>query len=67
MVTGRATLASRVEEALLERNQLCEAFFAREARRLSVACQEMSDRFLRSICRFSSMRGLTRFCGLKIS
>jgi D-sedoheptulose 7-phosphate isomerase len=47
MVTGRTTLASRVEQALLERNRLCETFFAREARRLAVACQQMSDRFLR--------------------
>jgi D-sedoheptulose 7-phosphate isomerase len=41
-----STLANRVEEALLERNQLCEAFFSREARRLASACQQMSERFL---------------------
>jgi len=32
---------------LLQRNQLCEAFFAREAPRLAAACREMSERFLR--------------------
>ena len=40
-------LTSRVEERLLERNQLFEHFFAREAPRLAVACREMSERFLR--------------------
>jgi D-sedoheptulose 7-phosphate isomerase len=35
-----------VENALLQRNQVCEDFFAREAPRLASACQEMSDRFL---------------------
>ena len=40
-------LASLVEERLIERNRLCEAFFAREAPRLAEACREMSDRFLR--------------------
>jgi D-sedoheptulose 7-phosphate isomerase len=40
-------LASRVQERLLERNQLFEAFFAREAPRLAAACREMSARFLR--------------------
>jgi D-sedoheptulose 7-phosphate isomerase len=39
-------LASHVEAALLERNRLCEEFFAREAPRLALACQQMSDRFL---------------------
>ncbi len=43
----RCELASLVEERLLQRNQLCEAFFAREAGRLAVACREMSERFLR--------------------
>jgi D-sedoheptulose 7-phosphate isomerase len=46
MLTGRSTLAGRAEEALIERNRLCEEFFAREARRLAVACQQMSERFL---------------------
>ena len=40
-------LASQVEERLLERNQLYERFFAREAARLADACREMSERFLR--------------------
>lgn len=40
-------LTSQVEERLLERNQLFEQFFAREASRLASACHEMSDRFLR--------------------
>jgi D-sedoheptulose 7-phosphate isomerase len=40
-------LASHVEERLLERNQLYERFFAREAPRLAEACREMSERFLR--------------------
>ena len=43
----RCQLASLVEERLLQRNQLCESFFAREAGRLATACREMSDRFLR--------------------
>jgi len=40
-------LASQIEERLLQRNPLCESFFAREAPRLAVACREMSERFLR--------------------
>jgi D-sedoheptulose 7-phosphate isomerase len=40
-------LASQVEQRLLDRNQLFEDFFAREAPRLAVACREMSERFLR--------------------
>jgi D-sedoheptulose 7-phosphate isomerase len=40
-------LASQVEEHLLERNQLYEQFFSREAPRLAEACREMSERFLR--------------------
>ncbi len=40
-------LATLVEERLLERNRLCEAFFSREASRLAEACHEMSERFLR--------------------
>jgi len=40
-------LATRVEERLLERNRLCERFFAQEAHRLAEACREMSERFLR--------------------
>jgi D-sedoheptulose 7-phosphate isomerase len=40
-------LATQVEERLLERNQLFERFFSREAPRLAEACREMSERFLR--------------------
>ena len=40
-------LASQIEERLLERNQLFESFFNREAPRLAGACREMSERFLR--------------------
>src|SRR5271154_3948858 len=40
-------LASQVEERLLERNQLFEHFFSREAPRLAEACRGMSERFLR--------------------
>jgi D-sedoheptulose 7-phosphate isomerase len=40
-------LAMLVEERLLERNRLCESFFAEEAPRLAEACREMSERFLR--------------------
>jgi D-sedoheptulose 7-phosphate isomerase len=39
-------LVSQVEDRLLERNQLFERFFSREAPRLAEACREMSDRFL---------------------
>jgi len=40
-------LASQIEERLLQRNQLFERFFSREAPRLAEACREMSERFLR--------------------
>ena len=40
-------LATQIEERLLERNQLFELFFSREAPRLAEACREMSERFLR--------------------
>ena len=46
-MTGKCELAKRVEDQLLERNRVCEGFFAREALRLAHACREMSDRFLR--------------------
>ncbi len=39
-------LASHVEERLLQRNELFENFFSREAPRLAAACREMSERFL---------------------
>ncbi len=35
-------LASQIEERLLQRNQLCECFFSREAPHLAEACREMS-------------------------
>src|SRR5271155_4136136 len=40
-------LAGRIEQRLLERNQLFESFFSREAPRLAEACHQMSERFLR--------------------
>src|ERR1700678_1941706 len=40
-------LATEVNGQLLERNQIFEAFFAREAHRLALACRDMSGRFLR--------------------
>src|SRR5579863_909867 len=40
-------LTRQISERLLERNQLLEGFFSREAHRLAVACQEMAQRFLR--------------------
>ena len=39
-------LATQIEERLLERNELFERFFSREAARLAEACREMSERFL---------------------
>ena len=44
----RSQLASQTEERILERNALFERFFAKEAMPLAIACQEMSDRFLRT-------------------
>ncbi|MGH9744329.1 MAG: D-sedoheptulose-7-phosphate isomerase [Candidatus Acidiferrum sp.] len=40
-------MTANIEQRLLSRNQLTEAFFAYEARRLAEACREMSERFLR--------------------
>jgi D-sedoheptulose 7-phosphate isomerase len=40
-------LATQIEERLLMRNEIVEHFFAKEARNLALACQEMSERFLR--------------------
>src|SRR6202046_948068 len=40
-------VTSHVEARLLDRNQLFENFFSREAPRLAEACREMSERFLR--------------------
>jgi len=42
----RSALGAQIELQLLERNALCEAFFAREAMALAEACQEMAQRFL---------------------
>jgi D-sedoheptulose 7-phosphate isomerase len=39
-------LAAQIEQRLLARNPLFEAFFARESGRLASACREMSQRFL---------------------
>jgi D-sedoheptulose 7-phosphate isomerase len=39
-------LASQIEERLLERNQVSEEFFSREAQRLALASREMAERFL---------------------
>jgi D-sedoheptulose 7-phosphate isomerase len=36
-----------VQDRLLERNRIVEEFFAQQARPLAVACQEMSERFLK--------------------
>jgi D-sedoheptulose 7-phosphate isomerase len=41
-----ATLTSRIEEALLVRNDILEAFFSQEARKLAEASREMSERGL---------------------
>ncbi len=46
-MTTKCDLAGRVEDRLLERNQIYEEFFSREAHRLALACREMSERFLR--------------------
>jgi D-sedoheptulose 7-phosphate isomerase len=40
-------LPAQIEQRLLARNQVLDAFFAREAPRLAEACREMSERFLR--------------------
>src|SRR5580658_9546056 len=48
MVTDKVCdLTAAVHGQLLERNQIFEAFFAREAHRLALACRDMSGRFLR--------------------
>ena len=39
-------LALQVEERLLQRNEIVEAFFSREASRLAEACRSMAERFL---------------------
>src|SRR6202012_3611094 len=45
-LSATPNLTSRIEQRLLDRNQLFESFFAHEASRLAVACREMSERFL---------------------
>lgn len=45
MITA-TDLSARVEEGLRSRNELFEAFFARESARLAGACRQMADRFL---------------------
>ena len=47
MTSAKSELAKQIEDRLLQRNQLCEAFFAAEAPRLAQACREMAERFLR--------------------
>jgi D-sedoheptulose 7-phosphate isomerase len=46
MLAHTKHLSSRVEEQFLQRNRLCEDFFAREAVRLAFACRAMAERFL---------------------
>ncbi len=45
-MTTACSLINQIEARLLERNQIYEDFFAREAHRLAEACREMSERFL---------------------
>ena len=40
-------LAAQIEERLLARNKVIEAFFGQEATHLAEACREMSERFLK--------------------
>lgn len=47
MTSPSCDLVKSVADQLLERNRLCEEFFAREAPRLALACREMAERFLR--------------------
>ena len=47
MTAARSALAAHVEKALVARNAVYAEFFAREAHRLALASQEMSERFLR--------------------
>jgi D-sedoheptulose 7-phosphate isomerase len=42
-----STLASQIEERLLERNEILDRFFSQQARPLAEACREMSERFQR--------------------
>jgi D-sedoheptulose 7-phosphate isomerase len=45
-MTSGPQIASSIEQRLLERNQVCEEFFARESQALAAACRSMSARFL---------------------
>jgi D-sedoheptulose 7-phosphate isomerase len=47
MLTTPSTLATTVASQLLARNRIYADFFAREAPRLAIACQRMSERFLK--------------------
>lgn len=47
MQTKVRNLAGDVEEQLLDRNRIFENFFDREAHRLALICQQMSERFLK--------------------
>src|SRR5277367_3831478 len=42
-----AQVVSRIDERLLQRNQIVEAFFCRESFRLAEACRSMAERFVR--------------------
>jgi D-sedoheptulose 7-phosphate isomerase len=46
MLASHTELATRVGQALEERNELFAKFFSREAERVAIACRTMSDRFL---------------------
>src|SRR5277367_822214 len=41
-----AQVVSRIDERLLQRNQIVEAFFCRESFRLAEACRSMAERFV---------------------
>ena len=44
-MTTACQIATQIEQRLLARNEIIEAFFAQEAPRLAAACREMSERF----------------------
>jgi D-sedoheptulose 7-phosphate isomerase len=46
-MTTVCSLAVQIEQRLLARDSVVEAFFAEQAGALSIACREMSERFLR--------------------
>lgn len=45
-LTNPSELAATVAQRLIERNRVCEEFFAREALRLAEICKAMAERFL---------------------